>query len=1710
MTEDVYMGDQLILEEDYDENYLPSEQELHEYAREIGIDPDTEPELLWLAREGIVAPLPPEWKPCRDVTSSGDIYYFNFATGESTWDHPCDLHYRRLVEQEHKHAKLRATAEGPGLKNDKDKKNNKKKKEKVKNKPLKVPGAPSSALNPLPLSVGKLPPLRGSAASGLSPLLGPASAVLGLHGSSLGLQPLKESLGYTLSTGASSIVGSREKDKVSPPKSIDNDDDGDDDDIISENESSRRGSDKLLELNPDTTGGRLKHEGHWRREASGIPGSQQEKKVPHSLSGSDNGDKNKSSDDENSRSRGASAFSDSRKEKKAPLPLPATDNGNKNKSSDDESNSPGSRRLLKNLCLDLGSLGGGQKYEGSEAPADMTPESELQDLAQSENNSPDPPFHQNSVRGCHLLMSPPAGSVSHVNEEGADPISSQSQSAEQPGQEAGEESDEVEEDVGGIAARGQNGEQEGAEAEINTIEENDKMLAGRNTMAVAGKKEEEDEEERDTIEEECSEGDDGERESLTHGKKENDEKEEDGSDKNVHRYIVRDNEMTVREDESDEGRKEVMENDAVVMRGCNAKKMTKEKTLQKLVSQESGAFEEDNVEVLEETIGRKTEGQENQNDSAEEKARTVLQRRINREEKDSEAEQAEGCINHKEGQRNEREEDGENEETLERCSLSRRQLTQSDEQLLERGLRSEGEETEGGKEDKTDVEKLESLPESEEDVFKESEANMAHGPTLDKPSNMMILSSLKTLDNKKSPLPAEKSDSSKNVEEASSSADAQLSEEVLGGLSDYNSPSETDYKGGMKTEDSEDGVRMKKTEAANRHIQAGGDGNQLASFLSSHSDKEVKTSDSLRLKITESTRGKLVRTSRTQLEDYEPHTCSKESLLEEEPNFRVQKDMDKEEVEKQQEEGNKVETKNGRKEEAEKRKTDQQVGEETEHLKKEKKIHVLQQELRRREEEEEGKLKAKSDERLRALQFSLQLKMSEEETRLNEETDRMLKEIRESAQRERENQQHRIREEGEAILTELRVTLEKERAAECNRLMVQRKQDSEHLKAELEEELEVERRRLQGDREDKMNSLKKEVKKQEREMMSSRSEQELADYRRQLADVLQEVREEVQRDHERKLEQQKEAHNRELNNIRKKYLDEEGAQRERLRLALQEDLDRLQSTHVVELDKLHLQLSAQIQQIQLTHTQKESELQNLEHNLELRAKQLKSQEATLQDKEADLKKRNKLLEAEEDEVNRKTDSLPHLSQQRDQLKEDLKRMQQKIFESQELFDRMREERNKAKHEEERLREDRDRAQEEIRRLKEVNERLKNKVSLLQERSEQLSQRVSELEQESSRQPKDAKREEMAETTLTSSDPREPSLYVDDLELQGSPSADSHNIPSKSIQKTKTYLERESKRMMERQATHATPTYDSTQEGLVTEEMMKTLEQVAQNLSELPLTLQGGSAVLRRREEQLQQQDSAVAEEPLFEELSRLAGDRKVTFDVTESDLSSLLDPLDGAAGGHPTMPAKVQELAESLQKISGQLHKVLGALSSLTQTQRAVHNRAFHQPLSHPLSTPAPFAASLASPLVVPHNANLGLNTLGTEPCWNWTSHSSSVNAPLFTTPITNKLRTSEDLLNSQWGPVFPGAAVDPISSTMRSTSSYSAYTPASLQSVQRSVSNDGQNLQEMIDSTRKWLEIRKKDTSIPLLTRYQVPPSKRDLVQLHMDSDNQIRVCHY
>jgi len=94
-------SDCIVLEEEIDPNYVPTDEEVLEYAKWLGMDPEKDKELFWIAREGLKAPLPPEWKPCK-TQDTEEIYYFNFSTGESSWDHPCDEYYRKVVDDNRK------------------------------------------------------------------------------------------------------------------------------------------------------------------------------------------------------------------------------------------------------------------------------------------------------------------------------------------------------------------------------------------------------------------------------------------------------------------------------------------------------------------------------------------------------------------------------------------------------------------------------------------------------------------------------------------------------------------------------------------------------------------------------------------------------------------------------------------------------------------------------------------------------------------------------------------------------------------------------------------------------------------------------------------------------------------------------------------------------------------------------------------------------------------------------------------------------------------------------------------------------------------------------------------------------------------------------------------------------------------------------------------------------------------------------------------------------------------------------------------------------------------------------------------------------------------------------------------------------------------------------------------------------------------------
>eukprot|EP01017_Pseudomicrothorax_dubius_P012377 TRINITY_DN1507_c0_g1_i1.p1 TRINITY_DN1507_c0_g1~~TRINITY_DN1507_c0_g1_i1.p1 ORF type:complete len:898 (+),score=268.75 TRINITY_DN1507_c0_g1_i1:213-2906(+) len=82
-----------ILEEDNNSDYEPTEQEIMEYGYFLGMSLPEDRDLLYISREGLKAPLPRPWKACKSAT--GDLYFFNFETGQSSWTHPLDDFFRK-------------------------------------------------------------------------------------------------------------------------------------------------------------------------------------------------------------------------------------------------------------------------------------------------------------------------------------------------------------------------------------------------------------------------------------------------------------------------------------------------------------------------------------------------------------------------------------------------------------------------------------------------------------------------------------------------------------------------------------------------------------------------------------------------------------------------------------------------------------------------------------------------------------------------------------------------------------------------------------------------------------------------------------------------------------------------------------------------------------------------------------------------------------------------------------------------------------------------------------------------------------------------------------------------------------------------------------------------------------------------------------------------------------------------------------------------------------------------------------------------------------------------------------------------------------------------------------------------------------------------------------------------------------------------------
>ncbi|XP_065136326.1 uncharacterized protein [Paramisgurnus dabryanus] len=1376
-TAGLRIGDQVVLEEDYDENYIPSEQEIHEYAVEIGIDPDREPELLWLAREGMVAPLPAEWKPCQDVT--GEVYYFNFSTGQSTWDHPCDEQYRQLVILERERAQQARTlpaASGLGTgKKDKEKKKKKEKKDKKKEKKKDLESLRAPVLS------GPLAPIRGLSDGSLRGSLG-------------SLQPLKTSLGGVL---------------VNPSA------------VVSCNEE-------------------------------------------------------KSAEEETEEER-------------------LRDSGG----------------LLRNLHLDLDALGGLQ-YEDSEVSETVPPEErtepELQDLALSRDHSLDAPA-EGSLRGCHLPSGPPGGSREYSSVSSCPPTPDAAVSGGREDKMSDRNKGAQEEME---LKRGDEEENGKSDRDGEEIEEQIERFSSPEDI------------ERDQTEDRSDE-----RDQIV---KRSDDKKQQGVDERERSYSQSD--QTEEKSEVERHHREERLDDEHEQTENKGDSMRNEIRHRREEMNESEKQDERNseksVSSVEEECGERDEEEQSDTDDC---RNTDMDTSEHMEETHEDTQVQ--CLDHQ--------------PTADLNDSPR----ETDSKHLKRSHRSSGMNS-----DREEIEHLE----------------------VTRPETQMtnIKSDTRKFVPQWNPVSSEESEAGERVQSLSSTDDVQrgfvskFSENVFDLLELSPAVESKDIERVSKDANrcllddvtsaqiphSPDNIRQRPTTAYDR------------SDISSH--REGDETDQRESDESEQTRG-------------ERQDTDRQTALEE--------NSDEGETRRSEEE------------------RDRQMQDDTRRLMEEKdrRLQLLRDALMEEEKEEERRIKEESTEQLRLLKEQLLKERREEEERLTRTTHTQLKQLRD---------------ESELKLKELRQELESER----DRVETENRRSLDHLRAESEEGLRAEKKRLQEKKKEQLSSIILDAKLSDRQkdLRSPRPEKPLAEYQRELTDVLQEVREEVERDHRRKLEQLKEKHQHELQNLRETHLEQEKRERERLLNCLQEERDDLISKHTTQLHKLQNMLDTQLQETHKTHSQKESVLQDLIKKLELQTKELQTQEAELQAKESVLRKKRQQLCEEDYDIQREIQSLPRL-----------------MKENQELHDELQRERA-----------ERERAS--CRMMKE-REQLEKRLLDLQERCQQLTCRVSELEEKNAAsRMKDG--EEDNEKKKKMKKKSENHLRLEDLEASACSAESDISVDgvrqymwneSVSLLRARQFLEKQGTLVSDRQA--ALQAAHSSLKDPMTEssaqQLYQNLQQEVKDLSELRETLQKGQTLLKEKEEKLNLLETSLTEEVSGEDGERSA-DRKVTFDVTESEMSSVY-------GHEGTVPVKVQQLADSLQLISGQLNSVLGALGSITQK---------------------PNPPSLISPQV-PRSS------------WAWPINSSP---SLLQHRPTDMMHTTWSSLNTE---------------TSRVHMTNSGFT-SSLSSLRPSVEVEGHRLQGLIDGNKRWLEAQRKNLNIPLFPNLR--NSSSGLLQLSLDDNNQIKVHRY
>nr|XP_058926751.1 centrosomal protein of 164 kDa isoform X10 [Kogia breviceps] len=801
------------------------------------------------------------------------------------------------------------------------------------------------------------------------------------------------------------------------------------------------------------------------------------------------------------------------------------------------------------------------------------------------------------------------------------------------------------------------------------------------------------------------------------------------------------------------------------------------------------------------------------------------------------------------------------------------------------------------------------------------------------------------------------------------------------------------------------------------------------------------------------------------------------------------------------------------------------------HRQKEKALSSLTEQLQRATEEEESLVREQEGQRLSRLCAQGQCSVEADEDQIRAEHEASLQRLREELESLQKAERASLEERNRQTLERLREDLdasekreqaalntEKERALQQLReqLEGERKDAVAALEREHREELERLSSSLEAKHREVVSSLQKKMEeaqqKEEAQLQESlgRAEQrahhkvyQVLAYEQELSGLLREKRQEVEREHERKMDKMKEEHQQVVAEAREQYEAEERKQRAELLGHLTGELERLRRAHERELETVRQEQDRQLEDLRRRPREQERKLQDLEVELETRTKDVKARLAQLDvQEEAARKEKQQLLDVQRQfalESEEAATTHQHL--------EEAKKEHSHLLESNRQLRRILEELQARKLE------------------------LESQVDLLQTQSQRLQKHVRcDLEAKAQRK-QDLLKEQAAEERNAS--PRfEPDLHVEDLrkslgtgkeETDLSLDSARHYLSAEGValRSAKEFLVRQTRSMRRRQTAlkaaqqHWRHELASAQEAArdppgtkALEDICKDLEEETRHLDEMKSAMRKGHDLLKKKEEKLHQLESSLWDEASDEDTLRGPPTKKVvTFDLSDledgSSDSSESCPLPHVGPTpSPTFPNKIHYLSSSLQRISGQLNGVLSVLGSLnTQPPPLFTSTPAPLPTQASRSTPAPSYASLA-------RVSASSPAPPTSTQWAWDPELG----PRLSSSVA---QTVDDFLVEKWRKYFP-TGIPFLSSGPAPLENRLGYVSASeqLRLLQRPPSHvpevGSPNFQDMIEAHRKWLAHYKNDPKSHLFPSVPKATAGSGLLQLGLDENNRLKVYRY